>query len=242
MPTPYGSRGGMAFSAAELHVLRRSLAHALQSSTAPLPATAVQDCLRLAQAVDEAVREAGRLRAFLAEDLGRYRAALPGSLVGYLELLREALAGGYEPVADDLAALRALRGNPGAAALLASAEEAVHEAAQEASGCGVRPWPGAGGAPRARLLALAGGKAATVHRSAGTGGRGGDRDAGQGGGRGGGRGGRERSDRGKDKGEEPRPVPAEPKPAPERPIPTPGEVFPPRRKPTPPPAARRAAG
>ncbi|MBW5484957.1 hypothetical protein GPJ59_24505, partial [Streptomyces bambusae] len=122
MPTPYGSRGGMAFSAAELHVLRRSLAHALQSSTAPLTATEVQDCLRLAQAVDEAVGEAGRLRAFLAEDLGRYRQALPGSLAGYLELLQDALAGGYEPQGDDLAALRALRGNRAAAAVLDRAE------------------------------------------------------------------------------------------------------------------------
>lgn len=97
MPTPNGSRGGMAFSAAELHVLRRSLAHALQPSSAPLAAEEVQDCLRLAQSVDEAAREAGRLRAFVLDDLARYRGALPGSLSGYLELLRQALAAGYEP-------------------------------------------------------------------------------------------------------------------------------------------------
>ncbi|MFI8359851.1 hypothetical protein ACIGD1_06760 [Streptomyces sp. NPDC085612] len=194
MPTPYGSRGGMAFSAAELHVLRRSLARALQSSSAPLAAEEVQDCLRLAQSVDDAVREAGRLRAFLLDDLARYRAALPGSLTGYLELLRDALAAGYEPTPDDLAALRALRANRAAAALL--------ERAREVAGRSVRRRLTTTPAPRTRLMALAGGR------------------------------------------EEPRkpaPAPEQP-PRPERPVPTPGEVFPPRRKPTPPPAAGRAAG
>lgn len=123
MPTPYGSRGGMAFSAAELHVLRRTLAHALQSSTAPLTTSEVQDCLRLAQSVDDAVQEAGRLREFLLADLVRYRGALPGSLSGYLELLQDALAAGYEPAPDDLAALRALRANPVAAALLTRCQD-----------------------------------------------------------------------------------------------------------------------
>ncbi|MFD3557725.1 hypothetical protein [Streptomyces goshikiensis] len=203
MPTPYGSRGGMAFSAAELHVLRRSLAHALQSSTAPLSAAEVSDCLRLAQTVDEAVREAGRLREFLLADLARYRGALPGSLSGYLELLQDALAAGYEPVPDDLAALRALRANPVAAALL--------ERAQIVAERSVRRRLSTTPAPRTRLLALAGGKE-------------------------------------EDPEEEPKP---EPEPAqrpatrpahPGRPVPTPGEVFPPRRKPTPPPKAGRAAG
>lgn len=201
MPTPYGSRGGMAFSAAELHVLRRSLAHALQSSSAPLAASEVQDCLRLAQSVDDAVQEAGRLRAFLLEDLGRYRAALPGSLSGYLELLQGALAAGYEPLPDDLAALRALRGNPVAAALLDRAQSAAERS--------VRRRLSTAPAPRTRLLALAGGQ-------------------------------------GPRPGPSPRPRPsAEPpqeEPRPERPIPTPGEVFPPRRKPVPPPPADRAAG
>ncbi|MER5732285.1 hypothetical protein ABT084_28790 [Streptomyces sp. NPDC002138] len=137
----------MAFSAAELHVLRRSLAHALQPPTAPLSATEVQDCLRLARSVDEAVAEAGRLRAFLEADLGRYREALPGSLPGYLDLLREALAAGYEPVPDDLAALRALRGNPAAAALL-----------DRACGVAERSVRRRLAAPRTRLRALAGGK------------------------------------------------------------------------------------
>ncbi|MFD8384159.1 hypothetical protein ACFV2X_37540 [Streptomyces sp. NPDC059679] len=116
MPTPYGSRGGMAFSADELRVLRRALAIALQ----PHPVTLspghggpdrteeVQDCLRLAEAVDEAVREGGRLRAFLLDELARYRAALPGAAVGYLDQLEGVLAAGYEPLPEDLAALRQL--------------------------------------------------------------------------------------------------------------------------------------
>ncbi|MFD7083627.1 hypothetical protein ACFYXV_33350 [Streptomyces sp. NPDC002181] len=227
MPTPYGSRGGMAFSAAELHVLRRTLAHALQSSTAPAPLTTpeVQDCLRLAQSVDEAVREAGRLREFLLADLARYRGALPGSLSGYLELLQDALAAGYEPAPDDLAALRALRANPVAAALL--------ERCQVIAERSLRRRLSTAPPPRTRLLALSGGK------DTGESGNGGEarsvREAG---------GGKD----GKDgKGEPARPAPA-PKDPPhperpsERPIPTPGEVFPPRRKPTPPPAAGLAAG
>ncbi|MEU9082553.1 hypothetical protein [Streptomyces sp. NPDC048357] len=199
MPTPYGSRGGMAFSAAELHVLRRLLAHALQSSPAPLAAAEVQDCLHLAQSVDDAFQEAGRLRAFLLDDLARYRGALPGSLSGYLELLQDALAAGYEPAPDDLAALRALRANPVAAALL--------ERAQVVAERSVRRRLSTTPAPRTRLLALAGGR---------------------------------------EEQPKPAPRPKEPpspeSPRPERPVPTPGEVFPPRRKPGPPPAAGRAAG
>lgn len=95
----------MAFSADELRVLRRALAIALHP--APLPDEDVQDCLRLAGSVDEAVGEAGRLRAFLLADLVRYRNALPGSLSGYLERLQDALAAGYDPRPEDLAALRA---------------------------------------------------------------------------------------------------------------------------------------
>lgn len=135
MPTPYGSRGGMAFGAEELRVLRRALALALH----PTPATAddVQDCLSLADSLDEATRESVRLRTFLLADLGRYRAALPGTAAGYLTLLEEALGAGYRPHPDDLAALRALRGNPTAAALLCQCE-------------------------RTRLTALPGGRAATA--------------------------------------------------------------------------------
>ncbi|MGW2642174.1 hypothetical protein [Streptomyces sp. NPDC001348] len=116
MPTPYGSRGGMAFGAEELRVLRRALALALHPG--PASAEDVQDCLRLAGQLDEAMREGARLRAFLVADLARYRAALPGTAAGYLALLREALDAGHRPLPDDLAALGALRGNPMAAALL----------------------------------------------------------------------------------------------------------------------------
>ncbi|HEX5569185.1 MAG TPA: hypothetical protein VFY14_20090 [Streptomyces sp.] len=122
MPTPHGSRGGMAFSADELRVLRRALAIALQSIRSPAArpggpeagerAEAVRECLRLAEAVDEAVREADRLRAFLLADLARYRAALPGSASGYLARLEEALALGCPPRTGDLAALRELCAEP----------------------------------------------------------------------------------------------------------------------------------
>ncbi|MFJ8805699.1 hypothetical protein [Streptomyces sp. NPDC102490] len=117
MPTPYGPRGGMAFGAQELRVLRRALALALNPS--PVSAQEAQDCLRLAESLDEAMREGARLRAFLVADLARYRAALPGTATGYLALLDEALSAGHRPGADDLAALGALRGNPAAATLLA---------------------------------------------------------------------------------------------------------------------------
>ncbi|MYX45806.1 hypothetical protein GTW59_32890, partial [Streptomyces sp. SID89] len=116
MPTPYGTRGGIAFGAEELRVLRRALAVALHLR--PARAEDLQDCLRLAESLDEAMREGARLRAFLLADLARYRAALPGTAVGYFALLREALDAGHRPGPDDLAALRALRGNPTAAALL----------------------------------------------------------------------------------------------------------------------------
>ncbi|MFI7239818.1 hypothetical protein [Streptomyces cyaneofuscatus] len=146
----------MAFSADELRVLRRALAIALHPM--PLSDEDVQDCLRLAGSVDEAVGEAGRLRAFLLADLARYRAALPGSATGYLELLQDALAAGYDPRPDDLAALRALRGKPLAAALLERcqilAERSVR--ARLAGRSAALSAPG----PRSRLLALPGGRVA----------------------------------------------------------------------------------
>ncbi|MFJ8661012.1 hypothetical protein [Streptomyces sp. NPDC093795] len=150
----------MAFSADELRVLRRALAVALHP--APLQDEDVQDALLLAESVDEAVREAGRLRAFLLDDLVRYREALPGSLSGYLELLQDAIAAGYDPAADDLAALRALRRNPAAAALLARcqilAERSVRARLARVSQATTTP---AAAAPRPRrLLALPGGRAA----------------------------------------------------------------------------------
>ncbi|MFF2197249.1 hypothetical protein [Streptomyces sp. NPDC058157] len=233
MPTPYGSRGGMAFSAAELLVLRRSLAHALQSSTAPLTAAEVQDCLRLAASVDEAVREAGRLRAFLLDDLARYRRALPGSLSGYLELLQDALAAGYEPDPDDLSALRALRANPVAAAVLERARGVAERSVR-------RRLAAAAPAPRTRLLALAGGREEPAAAAPGP-----ERPRPE-------RPGPEPAPKGpapaapSPKGPAPAdPSPKEPSPPesprPGRPVPTPGEVFPPRRKPAPPPAAGLAA-
>ncbi|MFB7665743.1 hypothetical protein ACFC1R_17625 [Kitasatospora sp. NPDC056138] len=115
MPTPHGSRGGMAFSADEVRVLRRALAQALHPAHSPHPtplgelwAEDVQEALRLAEAVDEAASEGGRLRAFLLADLARYRSALPGSASGYLERLEEAVSDGYLPLPEDLTALRSL--------------------------------------------------------------------------------------------------------------------------------------
>jgi hypothetical protein len=112
----------MAFSADELRVLRRALAEVLHPSripagavpavAVPRPAEHVQDYLGLAEAVDDAVQEAGRLRAFLLAELRRYREALPGSAAGYLERLTAAAGAGYLPEADDLAALRLLRAQP----------------------------------------------------------------------------------------------------------------------------------
>jgi hypothetical protein len=117
----------MAFGPQELRVLRRALALALH----PRPASPqeVQDCLRLADAVDEVTREASRQRAFLLADLVRYRAALPGTVTGYLRLLREALDAGHHPEREDLAALRALGGNPVATVLLRRCEALTGRAA-----------------------------------------------------------------------------------------------------------------
>lgn len=208
MPTPYGSRGGMAFGAQELRVLRRALALALH----PTPASAedVQDCLRLAESVDEAAREGARIRAFLLADLARYRAALPGTAAGYLVLLEETLGSGYRPIPDDLAALRALRGNPTAAALLDRcrilAEEDVRA---RLAGRGATPMVPPS---RTRLTALPGGLAATSASE-------------------------EPAKKPADgPTAEPRPQSPVKSPRPDRPIPTPGEVFPPKRKPAPPPA------
>ncbi|MDI3418416.1 hypothetical protein [Streptomyces luteolus] len=153
MPTPYGSHGGMAFSADELRVLRRALAVALHPSKAASVAD-VQDCLDLSDGIIEAIDEAARLRAFLLADLGRYRAALPGTAAGYLQLLADALAAGHRPEVDDLAALRALRGNPLAAALLDRCR-ALAEHDVRAEPVAVPRVP----ASRRRLLALPGGRA-----------------------------------------------------------------------------------
>ncbi|MFD9866802.1 hypothetical protein ACFXI8_04035 [Streptomyces niveus] len=211
----------MAFGADELRVLRGALAVALHP--APLPDEDVQACLRLAESVDEAVREAGRLRAFLLADLARYRAALPGSAAGYLELLQDALAAGYDPRPEDLMALRTLRPAPVATALLDRCQR-IAENSVRARLAGRSP---AAPAPRTRLLALQGGRAAADADQPA------DKPA-------------EEPDKapGKAPGKAPTPPrrPAAPgRPATERPMPKPSEVFPPRRKPTPP-AERRAAG
>jgi hypothetical protein len=219
MPTPHGSRGALAFGAEELRVLRRALALALSPRTAS--AEDVQDCLRLAESVDEAVREGARLRAFLLADLARYRAALPGASTGYLSLLQDALRVGYRPVPDDVAALRALRGTPTAAALLdrcrALAEPAVRPH--------LAPRRAAIPVCRTRLTALPGGRASEGDRP--------EEPA------------RKPARKPAEKPEKPAPhrEPQAPRPA-RHPIPTPGEVFPPKRKPGPPAHSHRhlAAG
>ncbi|MFJ1652095.1 hypothetical protein ACIOC2_11895 [Streptomyces sp. NPDC088337] len=229
MPTPYGTRGGMAFGAEELLVLRRALALALQ----PRPASAedVRDCRRLAESLDEALHEGARLRAFLVADLARYRAALPGTVTGYLALLAECLGAGHRPTADDLSALAALSGNPTAAALLrhcgtlappVTSPRTVHPVPA------ARPAPAEAPAPagpfrpggvsavvpacRGAFRAVAGGQGARQEE-------GGDEKPAQ----------KPAAKPGE------RPAPAQPGTAPapkpvRRPVPTPGEVFP-RRKP-----------
>lgn len=220
----------MAFGAEELRVLRRALALALHPG--PASAEDIQDCHRLATSLDEAVREAARLRAFLVADLARYRAALPGTAAGYLTLLEEVLGAGYRPEPDDLAALRALRGNPLAATLLTRcqglAEQDVRarlarRTTRHAVPAPLTPTP-AVPPSRTRLLALPGGLSP-----------GGTLDAPP-----------EENPKAPEKRPPAPPADNPPAPAqpPRRPIPTPGEVFP-RRKPTPPPAdpqERLAAG
>ncbi|MFJ1972283.1 hypothetical protein ACIO93_26780 [Streptomyces sp. NPDC087903] len=209
----------MAFGVEELRVLRRALALALQPS--PASAEDVQDCLRLAESLDEALREGARLRAFLMADLARYRAALPGTAAGYLTLLDEVLGAGYRPEADDLAALRALRGNPTAAVLLdrcrvLTEKDVRARLARRAVPAAVALTPTVP-ASRTRLLALPGGRSSL--RAAPVGEAGGQDPA-------------RRPE--KKPAERPAPKPAPDAPRPARPIPTPGEVFP-RRKPAPPP-------
>ncbi|MGW2563793.1 hypothetical protein ACWCXB_32120 [Streptomyces sp. NPDC001514] len=206
----------MAFSADELRVLRRALAVAL--NPAQPRESVVQDCLRLAESVDEAVSEAERLRTFLLADLVRYRDALPGSAGGYLELLQDALAAGYDPHPEDLAALRTLRHRTAVAAALLErcqdlAEQSVRArlARRTAASSAASAEPPVPRAPRARLTALPGGLAAAADKPE-------PRPAAP---------------------KQPSPGPA-PAPRPDRPIPTPGEVFPPRRKPAPPPEERAA--
>ncbi len=141
------------FGAEELRVLRRALALALQPS--PASAQDVQECLRLAESVDEATREGARLRAFLLADLARYRAALPGTVAGFLTLLEEALGADYHPVLDDLTALSALRGNPVAAALLDRCRVLAEQDVR--TRLSLHSVPASRTHPRTRLTALPGG-------------------------------------------------------------------------------------
>ncbi|MFF5029140.1 hypothetical protein ACFY2J_33635 [Streptomyces collinus] len=205
----------MAFGAEELRVLRRALALALHPGRAS--AEDVKDCFRLAESLDDATREAARLRAFLVADLGRYRAALPGTAAGYLGLLEEALGAGHRPTPDDLAALRALRGNPRAAGLLDRCQALAEQDVRARFAQGARRVPAPAVPPsRTRLLALPGGageipgvRAEEAEKPA------------------------QKPTPGPGPGQPPgRPAErpgTEPGP-PKRPIPTPGEVFP-RRKP-----------
>ncbi|MEV8018961.1 hypothetical protein AB0O76_21995 [Streptomyces sp. NPDC086554] len=196
----------MAFSAEELRVLRRALALALHPS--PVSDEDVKDCLRLADSVDEAAREGSRLRAFLLADLARYRAALPGTATSYLALLEDVIGSGYQPGPDDLAALRALRGNPVATALLercrALAERDVRARLSGRTAVETMAAPRSRvRASRTRLLALPGGRSEAEAPAA----------------------------------PKPKPkTPAAPArrpaaPEPGRPVPTPAEVFPPKRRP-----------
>ncbi|MFI8192909.1 hypothetical protein ACIF8T_29760 [Streptomyces sp. NPDC085946] len=239
----------MAFGTEELRVLRRALALALHP--APASSDDVQDCLRLAESLDEAMREGARLRAFLVADLGRYRAALPGTAAGYLTLLGEALAAGHRPTPDDLAALRALRGNPAAAVLLRRCEAlAEQEVRARLAGRAVPAGEAAALLPtvpasRARLTALPGGRSdgppsqVPAGRAAAAGEP--SRAPAENPGDPGGEPARKPASRPAPAAPRPAPAPAAPKPG--RPIPTPGEVFP-RRKPGQPSAAacRLAAG
>ncbi|MER6571167.1 hypothetical protein ABT288_34560 [Streptomyces sp. NPDC001093] len=211
----------MAFGVEELRVLRRALALALHPGQAS--AEDVKDCYRLAESLDEAQREGARLRAFLVADLGRYRAALPGTAAGYLTLLEEALGAGHRPTPDDLAALRALRGNPVAAALLDRCQALAEHDVRARFAQGARRVPAPAVPPsRTRLLALQGGGGACGVFQA-------EEQAGE----------PQKPVQKPPQKPAPKPAPTpgerpgtEPA-APKRPIPTPGEVFP-RRKPTPP--------
>ncbi|MGW1324686.1 hypothetical protein ACWD64_19350 [Streptomyces antibioticus] len=225
----------MAFGTEELRVLRRALALALHPG--PVSAEDVQDCHRLAESLDEAMREAARLRAFLVADLARYRAALPGTAAGYLTLLEEVLATGQRPGPDDLAALRALRGNPTAAALLdrcqALAEHDVRARLARRTPRTATSTVPLVPASRTRLLALPGGRSGDHDDRAfePVGAQAEQDEPGE-------RGGQPRAKPG-ERPAAPAPGPAPAKPDPSqparRPVPTPGEVFP-RRKPAPPPA------
>ncbi|NJP47899.1 hypothetical protein [Actinacidiphila epipremni] len=258
MPTPHGTRGGLAFSADEVRVLRRALAEVLHPSrtaaqvppaappvprpaqppgTPPAPRAAgtpyARDYLRLAEALDDAARESGRLRAFLRAEVRRYREALPGAAAGYLERLTAAVAAGDPPGAEDLAALRSLRAQATGsaehhrrAALLALCEDLARTAADPFAGPFAQDPAEAAAevpaenlahadvpprleahmpAPR-RLFTFPGPSAAEPDSAP------------------------------RQPAPKPGPKPAPPAPEPGRRTPTPAEIWPPNRRPTPPPA------
>ncbi|MFF7129515.1 hypothetical protein [Streptomyces sp. NPDC008240] len=216
----------MAFGAEELRVLRRALALALHSGRAS--AEDVKDCFRLAESLDEAVSEGARLRAFLVADLGRYRAALPGTAAGYLTLLEEALGAGHRPTPDDLAALRALRGNPAAATLLDRCQALAEQDVRARFAQGARKVPAPAVPPsRTRLTALPGGAGESLAAEADDPEKPAQKPA---------------PKPGKTPPARPAERPASEPAAPKRPIPTPGEVFPRRKPPTPPAGAAETAG
>lgn len=244
----------MAFGTEELRVLRRALALAVHSPRAG--AEDVRDCLRLAESLDEALREGVRLRAFLLADLARYRAALPGAAAAYLALLEECLDAGHRLTLDDVAALQALSGNRSAASLLPKARATVPMARTAPAGRAVRT-AAAGPAARAVRPAPAAARGPVgVNDGKGNDGKGPEKpgnEPGKGPGKGPEKSPGEESDRGPDKepGGEPdkkpapepgqRPAPVRPE-APEpgrRPVPTPGEVFPRRRPGAPAPKPRQ---
>lgn len=205
----------MAFSADELRVLRGALAIALQSS--PASSAEVRETLRLAETLDEAVREGHRLRSFVLADLARYRAALPGAAAGYLEQLEDALTSGYLPRPDDLAALRTLRAEPAGPAETTRRAELLRRCEALAEQ-----------AVRARLVFLPAVRTPSLAEEP-------RREPGK----------PDRTEKpakpaGPGKPEKspakpPGKPPESPEPSRRRPVPTPGEVFPPRRRPSRPP-------
>ncbi|MCM2580363.1 hypothetical protein [Streptomyces meridianus] len=240
MPTPYGSRGAMAFSADELRILRRALALALRPHPAAPPsvpapagpgsgrtgrAQEVQELLALTESLDEAVREAGRLRAFLLADLARYRAALPGAATGYLDRLEEALAEGCIPGPEDLAALRALSAAPVGsreaecrAVLLRRCEELAEKCVRERLAQRARECDSEPEATLARLLPSPSPEGCAARLTALPGGRAAEEKP---------------AEPSRQPREKPGPKPApggSPGHGPGRPVPTPAEVFPPRRR------------
>ncbi|OEU94391.1 hypothetical protein AN216_24425 [Streptomyces oceani] len=220
----------MAFSAEELRVLRGALAIACKSTAEPQPP--LEECRQLAQDLEVATREGGRLRSFLLADLARHRAALPDSATGYLEQLEDALAAGYLPRPDDLAALRMLCAEPVADGDEgAGVDEPERKRRAELLERGERL---AEQAVRARLLVLPGGRSAATgeRRPDGEPEPEGERE-------------REPAPAGQPLPEDDRDEPTEapagdppttdtepPSAEPARPVPTPAEVFPPRRHPT----------